>query len=149
MHSSGLPTTVSALLKLGAFDMGGGAWTTVRGRCGGELMLVGSEAEWACLLIGRTAMGSLYGLGLDRIETEDERDTGKQLTASGNSGLLESVIGLEILSVLIVLFELDRLKFVLRFLFIESVSFVRLVNEKARDLRGRAVPSDDLRGGVI
>jgi len=114
MHSSGLPTTVSALLKLGAFDMGGGAWTTVRGRCGGELMLVGSEAEWACLLIGR-AMGSLYGLGLDRIETEDERDTGKQLAASGNSGLLESVIGLEILSVLIVLFELDRLKFVLRF----------------------------------
>lgn len=148
MHSSGLPTTVSALLKLGAFDMGGGAWTTVRGRCGGELMLVGSEDEWACLLIGR-AMGSLYGLGLDRIETEDERDTGKQLTASGNSGLLESVIGLEILSVLIVLFELDRLKFVLRFLFIESVSFVRLVNEKARDLRGRAVPSDDLRGGLI
>ena len=45
MHSSGLPTTVSALLKLGAFDMGGGAWTTVRGRCGGKLLLVGSEDE--------------------------------------------------------------------------------------------------------
>jgi hypothetical protein len=113
-------------------------------------MLVGSEAEWACLLIGRAAMGSLYGLGLDRIETEDERDTGKQLGASGHRGLLESVIGLEMLSVLIVLVvELDRLKPGLRFLLIESVSFVRLVSEKARDLRGRAVPSDGLRGGVI
>jgi hypothetical protein len=79
-------------------------------------MLVGSEAEWACLLIGRAAMGSLYGLGLDRIETEDERDTGKQLGASGHRGLLESVIGLEMLSVLIVLVvELDRLKPGLRF----------------------------------
>jgi hypothetical protein len=113
-------------------------------------VLVGSEAEWACLLIGRAAIGSLYGLGLDRIENEDERDTGKQLVASGHRGLLESVIGLEILSVLIVLvIELDRLKPGLRFLFIESVSFVRLVSEKARDLRGRAVPSGDLRGGVI
>ena len=36
MHSSGLPIAVSALLKLGAFDMGGGAWTTVRNRCSGE-----------------------------------------------------------------------------------------------------------------
>ena len=150
MHSSGLPIAVSALLKLGAFDMGGGAWTTVRGRCSGELIYVGSEDEWACLPIGRAAMGSLYGLGLDRAETEDERDTGKELGAIGHRGLLESVIWLEILSVLIVLaVELERLKLGLPFLFIESVSFVRLVSEKARDLRGRAVSPDDLRGGVI
>jgi hypothetical protein len=91
-------------------------------------------------------MGGLYGVGLDRVETDDERNTGKEFGASGHSGLLGSVIGLEILSVLMVLVvELDRLKLGLRFLFMESVSFVRLVYEKARDLRGRA---DDLRGGV-
>ena len=78
-------------------------------------------------------MGGLYGVGLDRVETDDERNTGKEFGASGHSGLLGSVIGLEILSVLMVLVvELDRLKLGLRFLFMESVSFVRLVYEKAR-----------------
>lgn len=48
MRSSGLPTTVSELPKLeklAAVGKGGGTWMAVRGRVGGEELLVGSETE--------------------------------------------------------------------------------------------------------
>jgi hypothetical protein len=46
MRSSGLPTTVSALLKLDAVgSKGGGTWIAICGRVGGEWLLVGSETE--------------------------------------------------------------------------------------------------------
>ena len=148
MRSSGLPTTVSALLKLDGVGKGGGTWTAVRGRVGGDWLLVGSETEYVCLIAGRAAVESLRGRGLDLAETKGDGDAAKgSVGVGGHKGLLGSVMGLDIASLSID--EFERLRLDLPFLLIESVSLVKLVKEKARVLLARGVLEALPRGGVL
>lgn len=146
MRSRGLPTTVSALLKLDAVGSGGsGTWTAVRARFGGEWLFVGSEAECACLTVWCGAVGSLRGLGLDLAETRHDGDvTRASVDVGGHKGLLGSAMGLEMESLSIV--ELERLKLDLPLLFTESVN---LVKEKAREGLFLGVLEVLPRGGVL
>lgn len=148
MRSSGLPTTVSALLKLDAVGMGGGAWMAVRGRFGGEWLFVGSDTECMCLASWRVAVTTLRELVLVRAESNGDGEAAKgSVGVGGHRGLLGSVMGLEMLSLSIA--ELDLLRLDLRFLLIESVSLAMLVKEKARVLRVRGVREAKPRGGVL
>lgn len=126
MRSSGLPTTVSELPKLDALSKGGGTWTAMRGRVGGEWLLVGSEAEYACLTAGRADGRRLRGLGLDLADASGDGEAAKDsVGVGGQRGLRGSVIGLEIVSLSIAaMAELERLE-LLPFLFIESASLVK------------------------
>lgn len=127
MRSSGLPTTVSALLKLDAVGKGGGTWTAMRGRVGGEWLFVGSETEYACLTAGRAAERRLRGLGLNLAEAKGDGEAAKgSVGVGGQRGLRGSVIGLEI--VFLSIAELEQLK-LLPFLFKPSAILVR---DKAR-----------------
>lgn len=81
-------------------------------------------------------------------ETKDDGVAAKySVGVGGHKGLLGSAIGLEIDSLSIA--ELERLRLDLPFLLIESVSLVRLVNEKARALLVRDVLELRSRGGVL
>lgn len=146
MRSSGLPTTVSALLKLEAVgSAAGGTCMAMRVRCGGEWLFVGSETEYACLTVGYAATGSLRGLGLDLAEIRGDGDATKgSVGVGGHRGLLGSAIGLEMVSLSIE--ELERRKLDLLFLLSPSVS---RVNENARELLLRGVLEALLRGGVL
>lgn len=146
MRSRGLPTTVSALLKLDAVGSdGGGTCVAMRGRVGGEWLFVGSDTEYACLTAGRAAVRSLRGLGLDLAETKGDGDVANDsVGVGGQRGLLGSAIGLEMVSLSIV--ELERLKPDLPFRLMFSVS---LLKEKARELLILGVIEILRRGGVF
>jgi hypothetical protein len=126
MRSSGLPTTVSELPKLDAVGKGRGTWTAMRGRVGGEWLLVGSETEYACLTAGRADEKGLRGLGLDLADANGDGAAAKDpCGVGGHRGLRGSVIGLEMDSLSIAeMAELERLK-LLPFLFIESASLLK------------------------
>lgn len=117
---------MSELPKLDALGRGGGTWTAMRGRVGGEWLFVGSEIEYACLAAGRADERRLRGLGLDLADANGDGETAKDsVGVGGHRGLRGSVVGLEIDSLSIAeMAELERLK-LLPFLFRESASLVK------------------------
>lgn len=98
----------------------------MRGRVGGEWLLVGSEAEYACLTAGRADGRRLRGLGQDLADASGDGEAAKDsVGVGGQRGLRGSVTGLEIVSLSIAaMAELERLE-LLPFLFIESASLVK------------------------